>query len=491
MEGNLNRNSRVIVTLISAFVSVALLTTMLSAQVLEKLPYSGGVLTSRALRSGRIHLPAVNSSNVGANPDLTCSPAPCVFTPVRASNGGSQPANENPVAVSPINALKLLSGANDYNCSNIQGFYATTDGGTTWNHTCSPGSGGQGDPVVGYDRLGNTFAGGIQNGSFKIFISTNDGTTWGAPITVTGPLLGYLADKDWMEVDHSTTSPFVNNIYYSGTQFASNSDSQISVSVSSDHGQTWSTKLVDTRQHYPTFVDQFTDLGIGADGTVYVTWIRCPANGPAGDCGGTTTNVMFSKSVDGGLTWTPAVAAFTTMLAPDNCGAFYGCLPNTSERVSNIPAVEVNGSGATAKVYIIYYNWTGTKLQTMLRTSIDGGVTWSAGTVVSSASGDQFFPWVSLLQGRIIASWLDRRNDPSNVKYQPMFAMSSNGGTSFGAAHLLSSKQSNPLNDGFGGAFMGDYRTSVTSGTSFYAVWMDTTTGTNNVQDEFGGAKLH
>jgi hypothetical protein len=275
-----------------------------------------------------------------------------------------------------------LSGANDYNCSNFQGFYATVDGGTTWTRKCSPGSGGQGDPVVGYDRLGNAFAGGIQSGSFKIFKSTDSGSTWGNPITVTGPLLGYLADKPWMEVDTNTSSPFVNNIYFSGTQFAGDSDSEISVSVSSNQGQTWTTKAVDTRQNFPQFVDQFSDLGIGADGAVYVTWIRCPANGPAGDCGGTTANVMFSKSADGGVTWTTAATAFTTKLAPDACFcAFYGSLPNTSERVSNIPAVEVNGSGATAKVYIAYYNWTGSKLQAMLRSSADGGLTWSAGTI--------------------------------------------------------------------------------------------------------------
>jgi hypothetical protein len=488
----LNRNSRVILTLISAFVLVTLLTPMLSAQVFEKLPYSGGVLTSRAIRAGRLHLPPVNSSNDAvANPDLTCSPAPCVFTPVRASSGG-QPSNESPLAVSPLDPNKFLSGANDYNCGNIQGFYATVDGGTTWTRKCSPGSGGQGDPVVGYDRLGNAFAGGIQSGSFKIFISTDDGTTWGAPITVTGPLLGYLADKPWMEVDTRTSSLFVNNIYYSGTQFSFSSDSEISVSVSSDHGHTWTTKAVDTVQHYPANVDQFSDIGIGADGTVYVTWIRCHANGPAGDCGGTTTNVMFSKSADGGLTWTPATVAFTTNLAPDACFcAFYGSLPNTSERISEIPSIEAVGVGATAKLYVAYYNWTGTKMQAMLRSSLDGGVTWNAPTVISSASGDQFFPWVSLAQGRPVASWLDRRNDPSNLKYQPMFALSTNGGVSFGPARLLSNKQSNPLNDGFGGGFMGDYRTSVTTGTSFYAVWEDTTTGTNNVQDVFGGAKLH
>ncbi|MGH7489194.1 MAG: hypothetical protein ACREMY_26850, partial [bacterium] len=360
----------------------------------------------------------------------------------------------------------------DYNCGNIQGFYASVDGGTTWTRKCSPGSGGQGDPVVGYDRLGNAFAGGIQGGSFKIFKSTNDGQTWGNPITVTGPLLGYLADKPWMEVDTTAASPFVNNIYYSGTQFATNSDSEISVSASNDAGATWSTKAVDTRQHFPASVDQFSDLAIGADGAVYVTWIRCPANGPTGDCGSTTTNVMFSKSTDAGQTWSPAAAAFTTKLAPDGCGcAFYGSLPNTSERVSNIPSVAAIGSGATTKLYVTYYNWTGTQMQVNLRVSTDAGATWGPATVVSSsASGDQFFPWVSLLRQKVIVSWLDRRNDPANVKWQPMMAISSNGGTSFGKAHLLSSKQSNPSNDGFGGGFMGDYRTSVTAEKSFYAV---------------------
>ncbi len=476
---------------VSLFAIVVLLTPVLNAQVLEKLPYSGGVLSERAIRAGRIQLHNGGVGQVG-NPDLTCSPAPCVFTPVRASSGG-QPSNESPLAVSPLSANKFLSGANDYNCPNIQGFYASVDGGTTWTRKCSPGSGGQGDPVVGYDRLGNAFAGGIQSGSYKIFKSTDDGQTWGAPITVTGPLLGYLADKPWMEVDTNASSPFVNNIYFSGTQFASDSDSEISVSVSSNAGTTWTTKAVDTRQNFPQFVDQFSDLAIGNDGTVYVTWIRCPANGTAGDCGGTVTNIMLSKSTDSGQTWSTPTAAFTTTLAPDACFcAFYGSLPNTSERISNIPAVSVTGSGATAKVFVTYYNWTGTKMQVMLRSSTDGGTTWSAGTVVSNASGDQFFPWVSLAPngGRIYVSWLDRRNDPQNIKYQPMFAMSVNAGSSFGTAHLLSTAASNPLNDGFAGSFMGDYRTSVGVSTQFYAVWMDTTTGTNNVQDEFGGIRL-
>ena len=494
LEANLSRTSRLALGCLLVLTMFVLAMPMLQAQVaMERLPYSGGVLMSRAIRQGRVQIHPGSVEELTGGGFLSCSPAPCLFTPVRASNNGSSIANEDPLAINPTNGQQLGTGANDYNCGNIQGFYNTSDGGTTWTHTCSPGSGGQGDPVTGYDMLGNTFAGGIQSGSFKIFTSTDNGSHWSAPITVTGPLLGYLADKPWMEVDTHSTSPFVNNIYFSGTQFSFSSNSEISVSVSSDHGATWSTVAVDTQQHFPTFVDQFSDIAIGDDGTVYVNWIRCPANGSAGDCGGTTTNLMFSKSTDGGHTWsTPAIAG-TTKLAPDACFcAFYGSLPNTSERVSDIPSNAAVGSGSTAKIYVTYYNWTGTMLQVNMISSQDGGTTWSAPVVVdkSSTKGDQFMPWVQVNSGgRISVTWLDRRNDSSNLKYQPFFTTSSNG-TNFAKSHALTSALSNPLNDGFGGGFMGDYRTHVWNGKAINAVWMDTTFTNTNCQDAFGGVQI-
>ena len=50
---------------------------------------------------------------------------------------------------------------------------------------------------------------------------------------------------------------------------------------------------------------------------------------------------------------------------------------------------------------------------------------------------------------RIVVTWLDRRNDTANRLYQPFFALSSNP-AHFPGAHPLSTKQSNPQNDGFG-----------------------------------------
>jgi len=484
------RNSRVVWCSLFTLTCLLLLAPMSSAQNIFKKPQSGGYLAAKAFKAGILRPQVGSVINVG-NPDLTCSPAPCAFTPVKVSNIGSAMVDEDPVAVNPNNALQILSGGNDYNCGNIQGWYASSDGGSTWKDTCSPGSGGEGDPIVGYDTNNIAYAGGIQNGVIVVSSSTNNGQTWGTPVKAVKNELGYLADKPWMEVDTKTASAFKNSIYISSTQFDFSSNSQIWVAHSTDGGKTWKDVAVSKKQIFPTDVDQFSDLAVGDDGTVYLNWLRCPASGPSGDCGGTTAKIMFSKSTDGGVTWSAESQATTTKLVPDTSFCcFYGQLPNTSERVSNIPANAASGSGATATVYATYYNWTGTQMQIMVIKSTNGGSTW--GTPVranTSNTGDQFFQWTNLASNgkKLAVTWLDRRNDPSNVKYQAFFSSSVNG-TSFSKDHALTSTLSDPFKDGFGGGFMGDYYANGWGGRALYMVWPDT--GTGIIQDTIGGVQF-
>jgi hypothetical protein len=464
-------------------------------------PKSGSLLVAEAIHSGAIQLPLSQEMSL-IEPALTCSPVPCVLPNVQAS-GGTNIANEDPIAANPKNAKQLLTGANDYSCSaTLQGFYNSTDGGSTWTHTCLPaisGGSGDGDPMVGYDLLGNAFAGGIQIGPpgqvIVVAISTNNGTTWSTPVVASKPTIsGGITDKGWLQIDTTASSPHANCLYLSNTQFDSTeTKTQISVSHSCDHGQTWKTVTVDPVQS--SVIDQFSDLAIGKDGAVYVSWQRCSPTGPTSDCGGTTAKMFASKSTDGGTTWSTPVTIVSANLAPDTCGAYYGCLPNTFERVSNIPVIAIdNSTGANAgHLYVIYYNWTGTQLKVYVTHSTNGGATWSAGVPVAPASAthDQFFAWLNVAaNGDIGATWLDRRNDPNNLLYDSYLGGSANGGASFPLNAKLTSVMSNPNDDGFGGGFMGDYTGNTIAGSTLYASWMDMRNGSFS-QDYVGGYKVH
>jgi hypothetical protein len=482
-----------------SLLSMAIFASAQTNSPLEKSPVSTSVLMARAIRAGRVHLSASGSEFSGTFPPITCSPLPCVLPNVNVSQS-TVLANETPVVVNPRNPQQILAGANDYSCTNVQGFYASGDGGTTWTRTCLnsiAGDFGEGDPGVGYDLHGTAYISGIDAASGIVFEkSTDNGLTWNAPAVAVGPLFaGGLTDKPWLQIDTNPTSPHANSLYISVTQFDANSNTQISVSHSNNGGATWITKAVDTQQLYPN-IDQFSDLTTGKDGTVYLTWMRCTANGSSGDCGGTTSTIMFSKSTDGGNTWSAAAAAFTAKLAPDpGFCCFYGALPNTSERVSEIPVVAIDTSTGphAGNLYVAYYIWTGTFMKVVVATSTTGGATWTKKPVAPpAATHDQFFPWLNVSRTGIVGvSWLDRRNDPANINYEAFASFSHNGGASFTANQDLSAAPSNPFNDGFGGSFIGDYTGNAWTGGStqtLYVTYTDTTTGID--QDFLAGYEL-
>jgi hypothetical protein len=484
--------SFLLITLMFSLATIANAQTATSP--LEKLPYSGGVLMSRAIRAGRVHL----GGNAFVAPELppseTCTPAPCVLPNIDIF-ASSNPVNETPVVVNPKNPKQLMAGANDYNCPNTQGFYNSNDGGTTWSHFCMQnlsGAFGEGDPGVGYDLKGNAYITGIDSTPAIIFQkSKNNGGTWSAPAIAVTSTLGGLTDKSWLQIDTSPTSRWPNWLYISVTQFASNNNSQISVSHSTNGGTSWTTAAVDSVQVFPN-VDQFSDLAITRDGTVYVTWQRCTANGATGDCGGTTATMVISKSNDGGNTWSKPATIAKAALAPDpNSCCFYGALPVTAnERVSNIPVIGVDNSTGAHKgnLYVAYYKWTGTQMKMMVATSKNGGKTWTSKPVAPpSAKGDQFFPWLNVSsKGVVGVSWDDRRHDATDTNYESFAAFSTNGGTSFTKNVKLSAKPSNPNNDGFSGGFLGDYTGNYWSGpNTLYVTYTDTSTGVD--QDFLGG----
>src|ERR1700683_4081285 len=267
------RNLSAVFALLLAFPLHAVATERTGAARLEKLPYSGDVLMARALRSGRMPWPNRFIRLPAQYPAMTCKPAPCALPNVQASGGG-KPVSETPIAVNPLNARDLITGGMDYNCrKSLQSFWTSSDGGNIWAGGCAilakGASGGEGDPVVGYDLNGTAWRGGLdvmRSGQSEIVVSssTDNGTTWSTPaVAVNLPKL--LSDKPWLAIDTGASSPNKNTIYISSTQFDSENNSQIYLTHSTDGGQTWVTVAAAPQAVYPQ-VSQFSDIAIGANG---------------------------------------------------------------------------------------------------------------------------------------------------------------------------------------------------------------------------------
>jgi hypothetical protein len=278
---------------------------------------------------------------------------------------------------------------------------------------------------------------------------------------------------DSQAIDNNASSPFAGNIYGSVTQFLFNV-TRIAVWRSSDGGANWSPTtaaiLPDT-----TFFDGegYSHLAICKDGTVYLAYMASSSGGSA------PNEMMFTKSLDGGQTWTSPIRVYTATPVSD--------LPNTATYVANAPIIAVDNSPAgNSRLYMTFYNWTGSFMQVLVTYSGDGGNTWSIPVPVApaSAAGDQFKPYVSVsATGSVAVTWLDRRDDPSNVNYRPYLAITRNGIFSRNAP--LANVTSAPL---FGLGFNNSPPANAWSGSTLFTIWPDTRPS-GTLQQFIGGYK--
>jgi len=386
----------------------------------------------------------------------------------------SFPQNETSVKISKTDPNRVVAAWRDFRqgvspANRRVGYSYSTDGGVTWSvsqlldSTVFPDFPRNSDPVVAVDTAGNFYIAVItvgQNLALAIYKSTDGGVTF--PISTIVANDG-TEDKEWLETDFTPGSPYYNNLYISWTRFSGNSG--IKLTRSTNSGSNWSNAVAIAD---PSSPGQGSDLAIGLDGEIYVTWV-----------GGTATQdyIYFDKSTDGGLSF-GTDRVIQQGLTPT--------IPITSSGVT-FPSIDtdVSGGANNGNIYLIWCDGRNGDADIFLTRSTNKGADWSSPLRVNNdpvSNGKmQCWPWLAVSDsGNIAVIFYDSRNTSANNIVEAYLALSTDGGLSFTNTPLsdVPSPTIQPNSD----IRFGDYIGIDYYGGKIVPVWTDERTGGFNME---------
>jgi hypothetical protein len=436
--------------------------------------------------------------------------------------------NEPAIAQNPTNPMNLIAGSNDEidlpACTSsgcpflanvgLSGIYVSNNGGAGWSQFSAPAGGGNsasfnggkihtlpgfatlagqlgipglasdGDPTIAFSRNGVAYYGSlagvrgvlVNSELLTVSRSADGGKTWSDPVLATDKTNPVdFNDKINLWVDAGAGSPFAGNVYVSWTLFQGGPGraAPIAFSRSTDGGQTFSPAQQLTPAHNNNSIG-------GRQGSA----IRTAANGDVyvffesgTQINGTKTSAqMFVKSTDGGRTFSKQQVASTVVDIPSP-------LPGSSFRNDSFPSVDIDQT--SGKIYVAWTDFRNGRGQVMLTTSSDGGGSWTAAaTVLDVAGRSAFFPGVAVSPDgskvTVATQALDAKPAGTApgagvVHYDSYLAESVGGGT-FSAPLKLSSASSDPdgsSTNGLTAQFQGDYNTLISDNAHAWFIWTD------------------
>jgi len=366
-------------------------------------------------------------------------------------------ANEPSIAIDPVNPDRMVIGWRQFDNVNSNfrqaGYGYTSDGGVTWTFpgVIEPGI-FRSDPVLDYDTEGNFYFNSLtsQSGNFycKVFISADGGAGWSAGTDAHG------GDKQWMTLDRSGGAGN-GNIYSFWTQYYS-SCFPGSFTRSADGGNSfepcelidgnpfWGTMTVDRQGilyvagayefggiviakssnaqvpggsvawDFSTQVNLDGSLGgwseVNPEGLLGQAIVDVDrSNGPGQDniyvvatvqraSSSDPADVMFSRSTDGGFTWSSPVRINDD--PGTNAYQWFGTMSVSPD--GRIDVIWLDTRDALPGTYFsaLYYSW-----------SDDQGQTWSANEQLS----DPFDPHLGWPQQQKMGDYFDMESDETGA----------------------------------------------------------------------------
>ncbi len=344
---------------------------------------------------------------------------------IRIDNGVRNP-KEPSIMINPYNTQQIMAG------SNRNYYYVSNDGGYTWtsHKLYSQENGVWGDPCIIADTQGSFLYMHLSNPPNGNWIDrivsqkTMDmGENW--VIDSYMGLNGTKAqDKEWAIVNRKN-----NHIYVTWTEFdeydsdLSSDSSRIMFSKSIDGGETWSEAKK---------INQVSGDCIDSDNT---TEGAVPAVGPNGEiyvAWAGPAGIVFDKSYDEGETWLD-----NDIFVAEQVGGWDYDISGI-KRCNGLP-VTCCDTSKLAYNGTIYVNWSDQRngeddTDIWLAKSTDEGETWSEPIRVNDdAPGkQQFFTWMTIDQtnGYLYFVFYDRRNH-NGVGTDVYMARSTDGGETF------------------------------------------------------------
>ncbi len=424
-------------------------------------------------------------------------PAGATLTPGPNVNVSNLPGfqSEVSIAVNPANPQNLVAGSNNPSTGEMDAYFST-DGGATWQVRLLPltvdgtAFARATDPAVGFDRQGIAyFAYELLDNGFPsrasnvMARSTDGGNTWTAVLVTPA---GAGDDKEFIGIGPDRANPNVDRIYMgwqrSGTQLVS----------SSLDGISWSAPVQVNVGGADEGIN--SQIAVGPQGEVYFSWQEFGSAAGVGP-------VAFSRSLDGGLTWSAPIRPVITNVSPFNdpiSGGQYLIPPQPMTRGAGAHlSIDVDRSGGAhnGRIYMSIMDQgdrdgdalTGhADTDIFVLSSSDGGVTWSPLTRVNddATNTSQFFAWIQVDQtnGLVALSWYDARNDVANNQQAETFMTTSiDGGATFVpnvrvATATSDQSDANPDADLNG---YGDYSGLAVYNNIAHPVWSDSRNRTN------------
>ena len=434
------------------------------------------------------------------------APIPVSFGPnINLTSRGDavgQDEHETTVAVNPHDSRNIVEGHIDHKPGqSAVTFSSSADGGQTWTFGGPAPLEGAGeastDPAIAADADGNFYYAylDIESGSnftrpdVVVARSTDGGRSFPFLSLVrrgaNNTSVFDIPDKDYVAVDTWAKSPFRGTIYVAWSNIictATGCDVRIMVSRSIDRGETWSAGLAISSPRDAETADATGPLPVIApDGTIYVFYADYLFHtGPL--------NILFTKSKDGGLTWTAPAAVAAGLPSPGlilikNNATNYGVKPFLGILGNSFPTAAIAPDGT------IFVAWTDvpngscqdigdfyvpcSNTDVRLSVSSDGGKTWSAPRKVSDETNatDQFFPWMAAHPGGLVSlAWDDKRLDPTNTNYNVFYTNTFDGvfflpNVRVASETSLTGNQQTPIQD---------YSGLAASADAVFPVWADT-----------------